>query len=190
MKARQSARRAPNLTIQSLAFALGLAAANPAHGAGAEATLGWGFEFGGAQGGVEPVYQVGLAAGGTALFERRFRASAAEDPVETAEEAGSSSWIPWVVGGLVAIVAVGASASDESGCNGCVTTEEPRTQISGTEGNRVACVNNECAVCSDGSVASTCDGLVARAMRGESEIDVERQRWLDAGNGHMGDLRR
>lgn len=183
-------------SLPSCLLAAVLTALSPAQAAEPEAQLGWGLEFGGASTALQPTYRLGLAAGGLPLFQRTYRTSVAEaDPVEqAASQPGGTSWVPWVVGGVVAIVAIGVNFADDKsddciGCTNPVPNGEDGVDTADVgNGNNVACVGNACVVCEDGSVASSCDSLVAGAMRGEAATDVEHQRWLDAGTGHMGDL--
>jgi hypothetical protein len=158
-----------------------------------EAQVGWGLEFGGALASAQPTMRLGLVSGDVA-FQRTYRANASDAPPteQTTESGGAGSWVPWVVGGVVAIVAIGANvAKDHDPTIGpCVACDDDPNAINIPPRPEAdtGCVGDECAFCQNGSVASTCDDLVARPMRGESEIDVERLRWLDAGTGHMGDL--
>jgi hypothetical protein len=187
-------------TLLNTLLLASLIALTPARAAEPEAQLGWGLEFGGSSPSVQPVYRLGLAVDGFALVQRTYRLTATDGDgateVEGTGESGSSGgWVPWVVGGVVAIVAIGTEFADDArrdhACIGC-SDDGGGTDVTGADvdddGNTVGCVGDECVVCPNGDVASTCDGLVSRALRGDLEIDVERQRWLDAGTGHMGDL--
>lgn len=146
---------------------------------------------------------------GLPLLQRDYRASqdeaaaAPEFRVALSQPWYSRGWVWWTVGGLAATAALAGGGgeltsdyeSNGSGprSNGCVTSgnvgdqEIECTQVpdSGDQ-----CVGDACVTCDDSfiTVGSDCSGWSARETAVQVTRDVERQRWLDAGTGHMGDL--
>jgi len=132
---------------------------------------------------------------GLPLFQRDYRAR--QNDGGTTAEAGSRPWyarrwVLWTAGGLAAsLAAVGGGGGDNTVCTGvCNQDSGPSGRTTGitySDGDVYAgCVDGQCVVCPDGSVASRC--LVGMPSRAMVTTDPERDRWLDAGTGHMGDL--
>lgn len=133
---------------------------------------------------------------GVPLLERSFRASQSEEVVtvesSTHEE---TNWTLWAVGGAAAIAVLVAGKSEDCAhdCDHVNVARESGTDTTGVsaddDGVAVGCTNGTCVVCPDGSMAEHCgSSLLPAWQRGFEERDIERQRWLDAGNGQMGDL--
>ena len=137
---------------------------------------------------------------GLPLFQRDYLARQNEG--DFADEAGSRpwyarQWVWWTAGGLAvtsALAGAGGGGGENESCTGICyedggDPEGRTTALTYSNGEVYAgCVEGQCAVCPDGSVASTCPGLVAMTSHAALVTDVERDRWLDAGTGHMGDL--
>ena len=136
---------------------------------------------------------------GLPLFQRDYRAQ--QNDGEVAIESGSRpwyarQWVWWTAGGLAATSALaGAGGGGENDvCTGICYEDDGgpdgrTTALTYENGDVYAgCVEGQCAVCPDGSVASTCPGFVGMTSYAMVVTDVERDRWLDAGTGHMGDL--
>lgn len=103
-------------------------------------------------------------------------------------------WVWWTLGGAAltgAVAGGGGGENEQRTCTGICNQNDPdggrTTVVTGNDdGYYVGCVEGQCAVCPDGSVASTC--LTASPALPASAIAPEFQAWLDQGTGHMGDL--
>jgi len=92
-------------------------------------------------------------------------------------------WVLWTVGAAAASAALsGSGGGDEGSCAGTCNQENAGNFIS-SDGDGNVCVNDENCTPVPGGVV----GLVGTPGASMS-IDWERDRWLDAGTGHMGDL--
>lgn len=153
---------------------------------------------------------VGARLVGAPVAGHGYRSALTEDEGGETGASGETNWLLWAGGAVAAGLALAAAGASVDNCTGyCDDGDapgdfDPPDGPNGFNGNGVTganadvedreayagCVNGTCAVCSeDGSVDAQCPGgfVPLRSVRSDDR-DFARQRWLDAGTGHMGDL--
>ena len=143
---------------------------------------------------------------GLPLFERNYQSQQDEGD---ALPAGSGptpwytrKWVMWTVGGVAATAALAGSGGGitythnggqtTTGRDGCSTGnvsagDEETPCASETVGTQ--CVEGEvCVFCGNNGVTGGCPEWTDRRVVAGVTVDLEHQRWLDAGTGRMGDL--
>jgi hypothetical protein len=146
---------------------------------------------------------------GLPLFERSYTTAQNEAP--TLAEAQPTpwytrKWVMWTAGGVAATLALtGGDGSveinnnsttttnrggDGMGCTGVSATDEVNESACASEVVGTQCVEDEvCVFCGNNGVTDGCSEWVGRPEVAAGVVrDVERQLWLDADTGHMGDL--
>ena len=151
---------------------------------------------------------------GVPLVQRDYRASqddaatAPEFRVALSEPWYTKQWVWWTVGGVAATAALAGGGSEltidynetngnsprSDGCNGTsgnIGPQEIPCSDDAAPDTGDQCVGDACVTCDDSviTVGSDCGGSwTARREAVQPTRDIERQQWLDAGTGHMGDL--
>ena len=130
---------------------------------------------------------------GLPLFERNYQSHQNEGDALPADSGStpwySHKWVMWTVGGLAATAALAGAGGGTDLCTGCYeSSDNTGASVSGSSDDGTGCVNDDCALpCNPTTDPAGCIGFTGREPS-VYVVDYERDRWLDAGTGQMGDL--